>query len=258
MMENQEEVIQINYEETGKGIFLVLLHGLGLNHTTWLPVAEVCSHAARVIMPDLRGHGSSFAPEGVYPMETMANDVKFLIDRLELDEIILGGHSMGGYVSLAFAEMFPERVKGLILISTNADADPPEKRDGRYLLAQKMRTEGSMALADTLAPKLTEDPLLVEKMRRMIAMPDARGLIGASLGIAERPDRKMMLSQLNCPILVIAGEDDKLTPLSAEKGICTASQNANLIILPGAGHLPMLEQPTLVAQTICEFIIQLT
>jgi len=154
-----EEAIDLAYSEQGSGPALVLLHGLGLDHTIWMSIARNCSSYAKVIMPDLRGHGLSGAPEGIYTMDMMAADIKRLMDRIRIEKIVLAGHSMGGYVALAFAQEYPDLLNGLILVTTNADEDPPDKRQARILLATEIEKQGSGVMADSLANRLTDDPI---------------------------------------------------------------------------------------------------
>ena len=151
-----EEAIDLAYSEQGSGLALVLLHGLGLDHSIWKSIARNCAPSARIIMPDLRGHGLSGTPEGIYTMDAMATDVKRLLDRIKIEKIVLAGHSMGGYVALAFAKEYPDLLNGLILVTTNADEDPPDKRQARILLTAEIEKEGAVAMADSLAYRLTD------------------------------------------------------------------------------------------------------
>jgi 3-oxoadipate enol-lactonase len=96
------KTVQLYFKETGEGAPMVLVHGFPLDHTIWDPVVPLLEPHARLILPDLRGHGRSPAPGGVYDMRTMADDLLSLIDALQIERVTLIGHSMGGYVSLAF------------------------------------------------------------------------------------------------------------------------------------------------------------
>jgi pimeloyl-ACP methyl ester carboxylesterase len=249
-----EEAIDLAYSEQGSGPALVLLHGLGLDHTIWMSIARNCSSYAKVIMPDLRGHGLSGAPEGIYTMDMMAADIKRLMDRIRIEKIVLAGHSMGGYVALAFAQEYPDLLNGLILVTTNADEDPPDKRQARILLATEIEKQGSGVMADSLANRLTDDPILISKMHFLINRTTPKGLIGASLGMAERKDMHEVLRSLTCPSLIIAGENDRITSLSTAEKLVETCQKGKLVIMPNAGHLPMMEEPEVMTIAILGFM----
>src|SRR5690606_35851185 len=117
----------------------------------------------RVIAPDLRGHGESAAPEGVYSMESLADDVRKLLDHLGLQRVVLLGHSLGGYVTLAFAERYPERLAGFGLLHSTAFPDTEESRENRLRMAEIARRRGSAPVIDNLVPKLFS-PANREKM----------------------------------------------------------------------------------------------
>lgn len=250
------ETIDLFNKEQGSGTELMLLHGLGLSHSIWLPLAGHCSHSVRSIIPDLRGHGFSDSPGGIYTMGAMADDVKRLLDKLRIEKILLAGHSMGGYVALAFAKKHPELLNGLILVTTNADEDPPDKKQARVSLSKEIEQRGSVALADSLASRLTDDPTLISKMHDLISRNMPKGLIGASLGMAERKDMHQTLRSLTCPILIIAGERDKITTLETTKDLLSACQCGELAVIPNAGHITMLEEPGVMSKIILTFMMK--
>jgi len=244
--------LEIAYRQQGQGEPIILLHGFGLNHHIWDPIVEAFYEKARFITPDLRGHGQSEVTEGTYSMDSLAEDLAAFMDALEIKRALVGGHSLGGYVALAFAAAFPERLSGLALITTNARADAPDKRQGRYDTAQAVQLQGSSALADSLGPRLSKHIDLVEALQLMISQTHPQGIIGTSLGMAERPDRMETLKALTCPVLVVAGEEDMITPLPASQEMADANPHARLLLLPGAGHMPMLEAPLSLGEALLE------
>lgn len=235
--------LEIAYREQGQAEPIILLHGFGLNYHIWDPIVAAFHEKARFITPDLRGHGQSEVREGTYSMDSLAADLAAFMDALGIERAMVGGHSLGGYVALAFAAANPGRLSGLALITTNARADAPDKRQGRYDTAQAVQLQGASALAGSLGPRLSKDQALVEALQLMISQTHLQGIIGASLGMAERPDRMETLKALTCPILVVAGEEDMITPLPASQEMADANPHARLLLLPGAGHMPMLEAP---------------
>lgn len=236
--------IQMAYEVRGQQTPpVVLLHGFGLDRSIWRELVVEHLGDQQVILPDLRGHGESDAPSGVYDMPLLAHDVAGLLGHLGVAQVILCGHSMGGYVTLAFAEQFSEKLAGLGLITTNAQADSVEKRAGRYTLIEDVRTRGSIAVAENLAPRLSRDPEVIRKAYDLIGQSDPAGLIGSLRGMAEREDKTGLLGQIDLPALVIAGEDDQITNFEESKGMADNLPGGEFSGLPGVGHMPMLEDP---------------
>ncbi|MCB2210065.1 alpha/beta hydrolase [bacterium] len=246
--------IKIGYEEWGEGDrSVVLIHGFGLDRTIWREVAKQIADV-RVILPDVRGHGESDAPDGPYPMSLLASDLAGLLDLLEIDKAVVCGHSMGGYITLAFAAQFPEQLAGLGLITTRAAADSAEKRAGRYELVESVRERGSMALAETLAPRLSHDPDIVQATYEMIAETAPRGIIGTAMGMAERPDRRALLDELALPALVVAGSEDQIIDIEDARGMAGRLPKGQFQLIDGAGHMPMWEKPMLLSRTMAEFL----
>ena len=125
---------------------MVLLHGFPLSSAIWHEQQQQLSDRFRVITPDLRGHGRSPAPSGVYEMDLLARDVLALLDALHITKAVIMGHSMGGYVALAAWKLAPERFLALGLIASQAGADTEEGRQGRYKMAEKVAAEGAVKL----------------------------------------------------------------------------------------------------------------
>jgi len=145
--------VALNYSEAGQGTPLALLHGFPLSGAIWHQQQQL-SDRYRVIVPDLRGHGRSPAPSGVYEMDLLARDVLAMLDALHIMKAAIVGHSMGGYVALAAWKLAPERFLALGLVASQAGADSEEGRQGRYKLANKVASDGSSAVAAAMIPKL--------------------------------------------------------------------------------------------------------
>lgn len=142
MMKFKRNNISLAYERIGRGAPLVLIHGFPLDHTIWDEVVPLLKDDFDLILPDLRGMGGSDAVDAPYTMTDLADDIASLLDHLGLDAAFLAGHSMGGYVALAFAAAYPRRVRGLALVSSQAAADPPERKAGRYAQAHQIAENG--------------------------------------------------------------------------------------------------------------------
>src|SRR3954469_20533215 len=114
----------LNYADDGPGPVVVLIHGFPMDLSMWEAQRGTLGSMYRVIAPDLRGHGRSAAPEGIYPIDEMADDVVEMLDALRITEpVVVGGLSMGGYVALSMAVRYPKRLRGLMLFNTRAGAD---------------------------------------------------------------------------------------------------------------------------------------
>src|SRR5438270_1647220 len=161
------------YDDQGPGPVVVLLHGFPLDRTMWSDQLTGIGDIYRVIAPDLRGHGESAAPEGVYTMDAMADDVIELLDALQIKEpVVLGGLSMGGYVALALMARYPQRFRGLMLIDTRAAADTPEAARNREELARTVETTRSTRhVVDAMLPKLFSEET---RLRRAELIPPVR------------------------------------------------------------------------------------
>ena len=185
--------VKLHYSEAGQGTPVVLLHGFPLTSAIWTAQQQQLADHYRVITPDLRGHGQSPAPAGVYEMESLAGDLLALLDSLKIERAVIMGHSMGGYVTLAAWRLAPARFLALGLIDSQAGADTEEGRQGRMQLAEKIAARGSQVAVDAMLPRLfapglmSGDPVW-EQVRGMILNTPRAGMIGALHGMAARPD----------------------------------------------------------------------
>jgi len=246
--------VELNCEEVGKGIPVVLVHGFPLDHTIWEPVAEGLKDEARVIMPDLRGHGKSPHTEDVYTMRLLAEDLHALIDRLGLEKVILVGHSMGGYAALAFANAYPARLSALGLVATQADPDSPEKRQGRLVSARETKRRGARFIANGMPAKLTDDLDIQKKMMDLILATRPGAIINSLKGMAERSDANLWLPSIKVPAVVVAGLKDQLVPLERAQTMAQMLSKGWLVEVPDAGHMPMLEKPQAVIDALKQLI----
>ena len=200
----------LNFEVHGQtGTPIVLIHGYGLNHTIWLDLTKKYLQKFRVILPDVRGHGTSDSFIENFSMVDMADDLYLLLESLGIQQAVICGHSMGGYITLAFAEKYPDSIIGMGLVTSHAWADPPEKASARYALIDAVRECGAIALADSMVPLLTKDESLVKKIHQMVLTTSTSGIIGAAKAMAERPDRFDLLKGFHKPTLIAAGEEDQ-------------------------------------------------
>ncbi|HEY59288.1 MAG TPA: alpha/beta hydrolase [Anaerolineae bacterium] len=247
--------IELYYENYGTGMPLILLHGYPLDHTIWLPLVPFLEDRAQLILPDLRGHGKSPAPDGVYTMQEMAGDVVALMDKLCVEKAVLGGHSMGGYVALAFARAYPERFMGLALIASHAFADSEEKKMARMQAIEVVKEQGVATALAGISQKLTQNDGVQEKVRALIACASTQGVIGTLQGMAARRDSLDVLSSLDVPAVIITGAQDVLIPLKRAKEMEQKMKRPWLATVQGVGHMLMMEQPEQLAKVLSHLLV---
>ena len=242
--------IQLAYERRGKGTPLVLLHGFPLDHHLWDEVAPLLEDTFDVIIPDLRGFGASTAVDSPSSMDDYAWDIASLLDYLNIQKAAIVGHSMGGYVALAFARLYPERVRGLGLVSSQVLADTPERKEGRYKSAADVSANGIVSVVEAMTPKFTNDEKLQSYARASMERQPPAAYTSALKAMAERADSTSLLSSFHFPVVVIHGDADSLIPIDRAREIKAALPQAHLVEISGAGHMPMMEAKEKTAEAL--------
>jgi 3-oxoadipate enol-lactonase len=243
MKKIQVNNIMLAYERMGNGKPLMLIHGYPFDHTIWNDAAPLLQNDFDLTLPDMRGFGQSTTVETPYDMSDMADDLAGLLDHLKLEKVALAGHSMGGYVALAFAKKYPQRVNGLELISSQAAADSPERKAGRYQTAADVAQKGVGVIAEAMTPKLSVDARVQAFVHPLMERQTPSAVIGALKAMAEREDLMSHLSTVTFPVILIHGNADVLIPIERAKEIKAVLPSAQLIEVQGAGHMPMIEFP---------------
>ncbi len=209
---------EVVYEECGEGNeqTIVLLHGFCGSPYYWHKVCPLLNGKYRIIMPQLRGHGSTSALDGDYSMEALAAEIYQLIEELSIDKVVMFGHSLGGYVTLAFADKYEHKLLGLGLIHSTALPDTEEKKKKRLQDIEDISVKGTESYVRKLIPKLfveskleemnTEISILINEGLRM----NAEAMRGILEGMRLRPDRSHVLADASYPILLVAGSEDKV------------------------------------------------
>lgn len=256
--------IKLAYAQAGQGTPLVFVHGFPLSHRMWEAQLTALKDAARIIAPDLPGHGASDARSGAYYMEQVADDINALLDALQINvPVVVCGLSLGGYMLGQFYQKYSHRLAGLVFTATRASADSPETRLNRDRLVGIAQREGVSALVEAVLPKFlapeayTSRPELVEQLRSIMLAASLDGAIGDLLGMKARPDTFELIAKIRIPTLVIHGTEDQLIPFSEAERLRDTIPAARLVAIPGAGHLPNLEQPALFNQAVRDFIAHL-
>ena len=252
--------VNLAVEVQGEGPAILFIHGYPLNRTMWHDQVSALEGFCRIV-PDLRGMGQSDAPDLGYGMGIYAADLAALLDALGVDQVILCAHSMGGYIAFEFLRNWRTRVRGLVLVDTRAEPDSPEEKRARDSAAALARDGGAAAVAEAMLPKmlapgtLAQQPDVVERVRRLMAATPVPGIVGALAAMRDRVDSESLLPTLSgIPTLVIVGEADSLTPPDPARAMAQAIPGARLATIPGAGHLPPVEQPSATTRILREFL----
>ena len=245
--------LEMTFTDYGEGLPIVLLHGLALDRSIWSSVVAAYASQARFITPDLRGHGQTPVGQADGTLGQIADDLKALLDALDIPQVCLLGHSMGGYIALEFAARYPERLASLVLLTSNVRADAPEKAKGRLEDAQKVLHGGVPAFAAGMAGRLTKDLFLADQLRSQMETIDPGGLSNILVAIANRPDQRDLLPNLKVPVLAIAGADDQISAPAIALEAADLAMRGHKLLLPGVGHMPMLENPLAFGASLISF-----
>lgn len=253
--------IEMAYDDTaGDGAAVVLLHGFPFDRSMWRGQSEALGGEFRVVAPDLRGFGETPLGEGEVTMESLAEDVAALLDELNIERVVLGGLSMGGYVALAFVRKFPERVRALVLADTRPQADAEDARRTREENAQRALREGMEPIVEVMLPKLfsaetRERGGEVLKDVRLLMLGTSPETAAAALrAMAVRRDQTDLLPSIKVPTLIVVGAEDSITPPSDSESMNAKIEGSSLVLIEGAGHVPNVERPAEFNRALVEFL----
>jgi pimeloyl-ACP methyl ester carboxylesterase len=238
--------IPLHYRDEGHGLPVLLFHAFPLNGDAYKKQLKTLSGRYRFIIPDIRGFGRSGLGEGPTEMARIAQDALALLDALKVDSAVVGGVSMGGYASMALLREDAGRVRGLVLVDTQATADDEAGRERREASAQEAMREGPEASVRALLPKVVAarpDSEVGREVAALMRTATPEGIAAAQRGMALRPDSKDILARYAGPALVVVGEKDPVTPLEKAKQLADLITGARLEVIPDAAHLPNQEQP---------------
>ncbi len=253
--------MKLDFEEHGSGFPVLLLHAFPLSRKMWKPQIEAfTAENVRLVLPDLRGFGGSGLDANISRMEEMADDIAELLDRLDIKQAVIGGLSMGGYVTFNLYRLRPELFRAMIMCDTNSADDSQEKRENRFKLIENIIENGTQALIDNMLPHLTgsftkaNNKDLIAKLTRMFAETDPLAAIAALRGMAERSDHTYLLPEIDVPTLLVFGEEDELTDLKIAEGMHEKIRDSRLSVIKDAGHYSNLEQPEQFDQAVVSFL----
>jgi pimeloyl-ACP methyl ester carboxylesterase len=235
---------KISYSETGKGSAIVLLHGFLENQTMWQDLIPELSKKHRVITIDLLGHGESDCLGYVQSMEDNAEVVCAVLSKLRIRKAIIIGHSMGGYVALAFAEMFPAKVKGLVLMNSTSKADSEERKINRNRAIKAVKKDYvgfiRLSIANLFNPdnreRLSSE---IEKVKIEALKTPLQGIVASLEGMKIRKEREALLRSASYPILLILGEKDPV--LNYDDGLKQIENTSIKLVTFPDGHMSHIE-----------------
>jgi pimeloyl-ACP methyl ester carboxylesterase len=214
----------------------------------------------RAVAPDLRGLGQTKPTGEVSTLDEMARDADGLLDHLQIEQAVVCGLSMGGYVAFEFAYLFPSRVRGLVLAGTRAPADNEQEKTSREQQVQTMLRAGMVPISIATLPKLlaertrTEKPEAVKRVRTMITRADPKGAAAAQRGMAARRDYTGDLPNISVPSLIVVGREDPIRPVSDAEFMNERIPNSRLEIIEEAAHMTNMEQPKVFNRALIDFL----
>ena len=229
---------------------IIFIHGFPLNKSMWNIQVEALKENYRVIAYDIRGHGNSDAGIDEFSIELFVIDLLRLMEKLKIEKSILCGLSLGGYISLNAVLKHPDRFDGLILNDTQCIADTSEIKENRCNAIISIKEKGVEQYADEIIKKLfapetfTKNKNVVDAVKEMIISTQKQSLCNTLHALAERKETCDQLPEINIPVLIMVGEEDKITPIAAAQQMHEKILNSKLEIIQQAGHLSNLENPT--------------
>ncbi|HET7153004.1 MAG TPA: alpha/beta hydrolase [Candidatus Kapabacteria bacterium] len=252
--------MRLNAPKSGKIPPIIFLHAFPLNKDMWNVQISGLSGKFQVITPNLPGFGDSILTYPNISIELFADAVASSLTGMGIEDAVIGGISMGGYVALELWRKYPHMVKVLILTDTRAEADSPEARANRQrqiaLIKEGKHKEVITILIDKLVSDHTKktSPEIFDYVRKLASRTAPEALMFTIEALAGRRDSTGLLATINVPTLIIVGENDTLTPPAASVAMHKAIKNSELCIIPNAGHLPPMECPGLFNECITTFL----
>lgn len=224
---------------------VLLIHAFPLDASMWDEQVTALRGEGEVIAPSIPGFGGTAPVREVLTMDAIADFMAGELDRAGIEKALVCGMSIGGYAAFSLWRRHQNRIAGLMLADTRAEADDEVGKERRRAVAEKARAEGSGPMAENPPPLLSEgtEPALWARVKEVIRRQPGEAIAAASLGMAERPDSTPILPTIDVPTTILVGSVDALTPPPMSEAMAQAIPGAELVVLEGAGHLSNLESP---------------
>ena len=250
---------KVTFSDTGKGRVVVLLHGFLGSHQVWEQATTQLSKSYRVIAIDLPGHGSTDCFGYVHTMDLIAKCVKAVMDSLRLKKYVIIGHSMGGYVGLAYADLFPDNLKGLCLFHSSAYADSEEKKRDRTRSIKIVKANHKIYTTEVIknlfatknSKYLKTEIAFAQKIASKVSK---QSIVAALEGMKDRPNRDLVLGMVHYPVMMVIGELDNVLPKDQLLEQSQLIKNKHLLYLEHDGHMGFLESPRVTLKALKKFI----
>ncbi len=242
---------------------IIFIHGFPFSHKMWnFPGGQIDSLSTtnRVIAYDIRGHGESEVGTAHYSIELFVDDLIALMDHLHIPKAIICGLSMGGYIALRAVERNPERILGLVLCDTRSEADGNEAKIRRangikFVQANGMKYYAQDYVKIVFASSSFEKyPESIKIIQSIVERTASTSIFGTLLALAARTDTTASLANIKCPTLILVGEKDNVTPVSASQSMNKAIPGSTIAILPNAGHISNMENTVEFNKQLIEFV----
>jgi 3-oxoadipate enol-lactonase len=241
--------ITISYNDQGPddAPVIIFIHGFPFNKTMWRQQVEALKGSYRTIAYDVRGHGNSETGNEKFSIDLFASDLIGLMDELNLDTAILCGLSMGGYIALNAVEKYPERFEAIILSNTQCTADTPEGIEKRMKTIQSIKETGVEKYAEEsiknlfLPVSFSVKQKAVAAVKQMIINTSQQSLCSTLQALADRKETCSNLDEINIPVLIMVGREDKITPPPTARMMHEKIHNSLMYVLDHAGHLANIE-----------------
>jgi pimeloyl-ACP methyl ester carboxylesterase len=261
-MHSKEIIYQnkrLHYKIGGSGNLIVLLHGFAEDHQVWIHQFEALEKDFKIIAPDLPGSGLSEALETEnLSIEDLARAIDAIIDEENIKQFILIGHSMGGYISLAYEHLFSEKIKAIGLFHSTCYNDSQVKIQNRKKSIEFIKNNGSEAFLKTIIPDLyfnTSNELLhIESQLSIAKNISSSTLIQYYQSMICRPNNEQVVKKINKPVLFIGGSHDKLIPIEQTINESCLADCSFIKILKNSGHMGMIEEHQKTNETLKQFI----
>ncbi|MGZ5135534.1 MAG: alpha/beta fold hydrolase, partial [Flavitalea sp.] len=256
----QTEDYDIFYRKIGSGRAIVFVHGFGEDGRIWDMVVDELQHQFACIVPDIPGSGRSTMKQGPWTMESFADGIKLIFDKERISSAIMIGHSMGGYITLAFVEKYADRLKGFGLFHSSAFADSEEKKSTRKRGIQFIEEHGANKFLEQSTPNLFSDifksqhPEIVKELVDKYTNFQDAALVHYYQAMMQRPDRTAVLRNYPNPVLFILGEHDTAIPLADGLQQSHMPRLSYIHILRNSGHMGMIEETQKCREILQKFL----
>ncbi|HWY11492.1 MAG TPA: alpha/beta hydrolase [Bacteroidia bacterium] len=250
---------KVTFSDTGKGRVVVLLHGFLGSYEIWEQTISDLSKSYRVIAIDLPGHGGTDNFGYVHTMELMAKCVKKILEHLKLKRYVLIGHSMGGYAALAFADLFPDHIRGICLYHSSSYADSEEKKRDRRRSVKVVKANHKIYTSEVIRNLFATKNLKYLKKElsfasRIAGKTKKQGIVASLEGMKDRIDRRIILGLVEYPIMMVIGEHDNVLPAAQLLEQAEKIQNKQILYLEHDGHMGFLESPKVSNAALRKFL----